>query len=235
MKIPNWFKIVWWIILLAITSLLLFNRIESIKLGTCSPFDIFLFLIWVALMLTPIFNEMELWGIKFKREIEDLKAKMDIKFGEIKNEIKINQNQRFTANIYGPPPSDERIKELEERMDKIDSGGSISKEEESKISVPDANIDMFKVRFQIEREINRIWDGRYQIEDDPYTPRRLPLYKQLQELSRFDIIDQNLLGLLRDMLAICNNGIHGEKITRNQMEFINNFSPKVIKHLKKIK
>ncbi|MBW1613661.1 MAG: hypothetical protein JRJ57_06750 [Deltaproteobacteria bacterium] len=186
-------------------------------------------------MLTPIFNEMELWGIKFKREIEDLKAKMDIKFGEIKNEIKINQNQRFTANIYGPPPSDERIKELEERMDKIDSGGSISKEEESKISVPDANIDMFKVRFQIEREINRIWDGRYQIEDDPYTPRRLPLYKQLQELSRFDIIDQNLLGLLRDMLAICNNGIHGEKITRNQMEFINNFSPKVIKHLKKIK
>jgi len=103
MKLPNWFKILWWILLILSTTVGLYLRFDSIKKGESVPFDVFLFLIWVALMLVPIFSEIEFFGLKLKREIEDLKTQLSIKLGDLKNEIKISQSQNLTANIgYGP-------------------------------------------------------------------------------------------------------------------------------------
>src|SRR5690606_9234624 len=91
MKLPNWFKITWWIILLILTGIILFKRYEAITTGQSVPADVFVFLIFVALMLVPIFSEIEFFGLKLKREIEELKADIRIKFGDIKNEIRNTQ------------------------------------------------------------------------------------------------------------------------------------------------
>lgn len=84
MKLPNWFKISWWIILLLLTGIILFKRYEAITTGKSVPADVFVFLIFVALMLVPIFSEIEFFGLKLKREIEELKADIKIKLGDIK-------------------------------------------------------------------------------------------------------------------------------------------------------
>jgi len=43
-------------------------RFESIKSGTVSSSEIVLFLIWVALLLTPLFSEVAILGLKLKKE-----------------------------------------------------------------------------------------------------------------------------------------------------------------------
>lgn len=83
MKLPNWFKILWWIALIGLTGIILFNRFDDIISGQSVPFDIFIFLIFVALMLVPIFSEIDFFGIKLKKEIEDLKQDINIKVGDI--------------------------------------------------------------------------------------------------------------------------------------------------------
>jgi hypothetical protein len=67
MKLPKWFKISWWIILLLLTGIILFKRYEAITTGQSVPVDVFVFLIFVALMLVPIFSEIEFFGLKLKR------------------------------------------------------------------------------------------------------------------------------------------------------------------------
>lgn len=108
MKLPNWFKITWWIILLLLTGMILFKRYEAITTGQSVPADIFVFLIFVALMLVPIFSEIEFFGLKLKREIEELKADIEIKFGEIKvslqRQFKFEKTKELYSKGYGIGP-----------------------------------------------------------------------------------------------------------------------------------
>jgi hypothetical protein len=236
MKFPNWFKISWWILLIIATTIGLYLRFNSIKNGESVPFDVFLFLIWAALMLVPIFSEIEFLGIKLKKEIEDLKSQLNIKFGDLKNEIKLNQSQNLTANIgYGPPPPDNRIAEIQKQLDILVKGKVKHWDSPVSFDVPKENVDLFKVRFNIEKEINRIWIGRFDGEVDQYWKRKIPMYRQIQDLQKYEIIDGNMGGLLRDMLAICNYGIHGEDISKSQVDFVIDYSEKVVNYLKEIK
>jgi hypothetical protein len=237
MKLPNWFKILWWIILLLITSFVVCLRFNAIKNGSAVPFDVSLFIIWVALMVVPIFSEIELFGLKLKREIEDLKSQINIKFGDLKNEIKLSQSQNFTANIlgYGPPPPDNRIAGIQQQLDKLIMDKVKHQDNVVPLEVPKESIELFKVRFNIEKEISRIWEGRYDGELDQYWRRKVPIYRQIQDLQKYEIIDGILSGLLRDMLSICNYGIHGEDITKSQIDFVEGYSEKVVNYLKDIK
>ena len=232
MKLPNWFKIAWWIILLLLTGTILFNRYEDITNGKSVLADIFIFLIFVALMLVPIFSEIDFFGLKLKKEIDELKTDLNIKFGDIKNEIKNSQSQTLNQTIqaygqYGPPPPDSKLAELEEEIERIvkaklyEHGVLIEQPQlASRIDVPDDNLLMFKVRFNLENELRRIWEQRFNEKSNDQKYRHKPTFKIIQDLTKFEIIDNNFYGILREILAICNYSIHGEKVTENQVEFV---------------
>ena len=108
MKLPNWFKIVWWIFLLGLCGILLGFRVDEIINGHSVPADVFIFLIFFALMLVPIFSEINFFGIKLKKEIDNLKTNIELKFGDLKNEIQNTQTQTLyqTIQTLSPPPPD---------------------------------------------------------------------------------------------------------------------------------
>ena len=163
MKFNNTFKIIWWIFLIVLSGALFFWRLEPIGQGKSAPVDIFIFLILVALLLAPIFAEVEFFGIKLKREIEELKTQIKLQFGDLKNDIRNSQVQTIHQNIngFGKPPTDDEIPELDAKVDQIlkEKLKEYNLEGKSKveIDVPKDNMLMFKVRFRIEQEIRRIW------------------------------------------------------------------------------
>jgi hypothetical protein len=53
MKLPNWFKVIWWFALSALISMYLFTRYPELAKGHAVPADIFVFLVWTALLLAP--------------------------------------------------------------------------------------------------------------------------------------------------------------------------------------
>ncbi|SFD70913.1 hypothetical protein [Thermophagus xiamenensis] len=158
MKIPNWLKVVWWIILIGITTRTLLLRNEDIISGKSVPFDIFVFIIWVALMLAPLFQEINIFGIKLKQSIDELKSQIN----EVKNEIS-NKNT-FNPTINLTPTADNKIQELEDKYSKIldnilkNKGITSQTEPQNTFNVPESNQFLFATRFRIETELRRIWE-----------------------------------------------------------------------------
>lgn len=242
MRLPNWFKIGWWIILLILTGIILYKRFNAIATGLAVPADVFIFLIFVALMLVPLFSEIDLFGIKLKREIESFKSEVSSKLGDIKNEIKISQVQTVnnTFQGFGPPPPDTKLPELESEIDRIvkaklkEHSASIGIPIVSRIDVPDDNLQMFKVRYNIENHLRRIWAQRFQIDQFDERYRHQSLMKIIQELTKFEIIDNNFYGILREILSICNYAIHGESVTENQTTFVTKNAKQVLDYLSQV-
>jgi hypothetical protein len=242
MKFPNWFKIVWWIILIGLSGYILIKRFHAITEGNAVPLDIFILLIFIALMLVPIFSEISLFGIKFKKEMEGLKTDLNIKFGELKNEIRVSQNQTFNATFqgFGPPPPDNKLPELEINIEKIirakltEQGFPETRKIYGRIDVPDDNLNLFKVRYNIEKELKRIWDARYNEENLEFRYKYQPVLKIIQDLTKFEIIDKDFYGILREILSICNYAIHGEKVTDNQIHFVTKNAKEILDYLYQI-
>ncbi|MDX2361515.1 MAG: hypothetical protein QNK23_11965 [Crocinitomicaceae bacterium] len=242
MKFPNWFKISWWVLLILFSGAVLLSRLSDVVKGESVPFDIYIFLIFVALMLVPIFSEIEFFGMKFKKEIDDLKGGINLKFGELKNVIKNNQSQTLNATFqgYGPPPPDNKLPQLEQEIEEIinEKLKAHKKVPEpdgaNQIGVPPNNIQMFKVRYNIETQIRRIWENRYDRTDDSRM-KHLPIVKIIQELAEFGIIDKKFNNVLREILSICNYAIHGEKVSDNQVSFVSNSAVQVLDYLRQVK
>ena len=125
MKLPNWLKIVWWVILIVGIAMLLYPRRDAIATGTATAFDIFTFIIGVALLLVPLFQEVSFFGITLKQETEDLKAKISAEITGLKSEIRnsidlrTNVSPQFFLSPYGPPPTDAQLPQLEEQVPAI--------------------------------------------------------------------------------------------------------------------
>jgi hypothetical protein len=79
MKLPNWFKIVWWLLLTSGLTWVLYQRYPDLVAGHAAAADVFFFAVWIALLLAPLFQEVNLLGLKFKQEIDELKHFVAIK------------------------------------------------------------------------------------------------------------------------------------------------------------
>lgn len=243
MKLPNWLKIIWWIALIGLTSIILYCRFDPIISGQSVPFDIFIFLIFVALMLVPIFSEIEFFGIKLKKEIEELKQDLNIKLGDIKNIIRNNQTQTVhqTVQTFGPPPPDNKLPELQEEIEKIlsvklkEHGVTTKITIAGRIDVPQDNLLMFQVRFNIEKLIRNIWEKRFESSDVDTRFKNQPMTQIIQDLAKFEIIDNNFYRILREILSICNYAIHGEKVTQNQVSFVTKNAKQILGFLSQFK
>ena len=83
MKLPNWFKIVWWILLLVLTSVFLRFRWPDLTKGIASASDVLVLLVWFAVVLCPLFSEINIFGLKLKQEIQALKSHITQQIGSV--------------------------------------------------------------------------------------------------------------------------------------------------------
>ena len=228
MKIPNWFKILWWILLLLLTSILIAIRFGLLVIEKISPFDFTLIIFWIILMLSPLFNDIEIFGVKLKQDIRKLKSEIDLKFVELKSDIKMSQNQNFTANFgFEKPPSDNEIDKITRSLKKDSLKSQIE------IKAPEKNVKLFEMRFLIDTEIKRIWDIYLKL-PSPNLQSKRSTARQIHELNENGIIDPIQFALLKDIISICNSGIHGDEITEKQYEFVIEYGNASIRLLKNI-
>lgn len=241
MKFSNTFKIIWWIVLLIICGSLFYWRLEPISNGQSAPIDVFIFLILVSLLLIPIFSEVEFFGIKLKKDIDELKSQISLQFGDLRNEIKNSQVQTIHQNFsgFGKPPTDEELPELEIQVDQIlkqklrELGLESENISDKKIEIPTNNLQLFKYRYNIEKELIRIWKNYS--EEQNSNIERFPLTKIIRELMRYKVIDPELHNILRETLSICNYAIHGQEVSENQISFVNKNGHEIINILKRLK
>jgi hypothetical protein len=98
MALPNWLKIVWWLGILGILTALLWARKSSLLAGSGTAFDIIAFILWMCLMLVPIFSEIKVFGFEFKQKIDEMEKHIDKQIATLTAEVRTSVDLRAQIN-----------------------------------------------------------------------------------------------------------------------------------------
>lgn len=247
MKNTENFKTFWWFTLVSVIGYYLFDRWGSLIDGKSSYFDIVVFVIWVGICLAPLFQEMDIFGLKLKQQVDDLKKDITHQLLIMKTELKSsidvsNANQNtISVNTSNEPARDSELPKIEEAINKILEDKGISSNNNDLPKPNEVSVEMFKVRSAFEQLVLKYtYENRpvmvSTIEMAPFlyeNNRRkvFSLGRTLNELRRISPISSDVLSGVSEVISICNYAIHGEKLSDKQIEFVRNSSPSLYKAL----
>lgn len=222
----------WYIVLLTISTIYLaINRFAIEKLDDASMLST-VFIIWVVLLVLPLFSELEFLGVKVKKEVkkaveksnEEVKASLD-NLQQIVSQIQVSNSvaPQFTINSASLP-SEERIDNLIKEIRLLNEQNKDKQvEQRDEINVPAANLELFKMRYEIEIRI------REALELIGYTGKtRISLMQATYYLNQQGVLDPTSTDLIIQMLRIANRGVHGEIIGQKYMDFASQAYPQII-------
>lgn len=235
MKNSENFKTVWWGTLVVVIGYYLFGRYPKLVEGNPSYFDVVVFLVWLGVCLAPIFQEMNIFGVKLKQQIDDLKKDLDHQLNIFKTEIKssIEVSNANSNQIYfqsgAVPPKDSEIPDISEEIQKTLKRMGITANQESSdvFKVDPDHVEMFKVRLSFENLL-REYSGL----DEKYR-RRYSIGKLLSSLRNYEGISKEVLHGTMEVISVCNYAVHGEPLTKAQITFVRESAPGLLKALEK--
>ncbi|MDE7334284.1 MAG: hypothetical protein K2O16_19060 [Lachnospiraceae bacterium] len=225
-------KNIWYSFLLLISTLYVFYyRYELYQLKTLNARNL-VFLIWIGLLLLPLFSEMELLGVKIKKAVESAnkEIKDDIRGIEQQlQELTITNSMANHIQIGAPAlPSEEKLEELMQLVrglnKKEDNTGGMDEEEMPK----EKDVYLFKVRLGIEKAIVPLYESVGSENDR----RRFGLAYMIKRLVQHEILDGMTADLIMEVVGIANRGVHGEIISDEYINFVRQVYPRIQDRLK---
>ncbi|SEB70693.1 hypothetical protein [Terriglobus roseus] len=230
MKLPVWAKVSYWMMLVILVGSVLLRRLDLIVAGDSTPFDSVIFVIWIALLLAPIFSEVKIWGVELKQEVKEVKKELS---REIESVRAMVTNQVVVTSNFGtlaPPAESEmpRIKEEVERAIPQKLNDKSYRENEHNRAIPLDAIFLFSVRYQLEEQVRRI--GIHTVDE----PHHMPFLRLISLLKRHGAISESLALAIIDVYRICSPAIHGDTVSQSQVAFVRDVAPRLIVKLSEI-
>jgi len=207
MKIPNWVKIVWWILLVGFFAYLFSQRYYFIMIGTTTATDIIIFLVLIALLVIPLFQEVNIFGVGLKKEVDTPRPSPDSKLPEIRKIAEATLKEELGEPAVEPRHTPEE-------------------------TIPNDVSYLFAVRYNIENELTRLTDLYWMSEDKKFYPKTV--IQKLEFLVKMKAIHRNLAYILREMYAWSSAAIHGQQISEHATQWIRQDAAGTIQVLKGI-
>jgi hypothetical protein len=238
MKFHNWFRIVWWVGLALSLSVFLYRRLPDLVAGRANALDIFVFVVWAALLLAPIFQEVAFFGMSLKQEIKEAKNDLRAQLLELRADIRNTVDVHPNINVYPPPPPpDASLPKLEERAKRIVREQRMLREPvepqlpRASADAPESAKYLFSVRYTIERELRRLLRLRL----PNYDPQRpLTAFQMMRVLIESQLLEPELGTVIREVLAVCSPAIHGEDVSEAKRNFVADVAPELIETLQSL-
>jgi len=246
MKTPKWLRVVWWLLLVGLATYFLWQRFDSITSGATNATDIVIFLIWIALLTIPLFQEVSIFGVSFKKEIDNLRTEFKEQINYLKSDIQntISMRTEISPQIQIlTPPTDSEVQDLKKDFKSILEQTLKEKGLEkptSKLEIPDDNKFLFAVRYAIENELRRIWkQWQARVEEvrlwtgqfAEELERPQSVFQIVRSLNELRIIDPGLSSVIREVYRACSPAIHGEYVSQTVVGFVRDVSPSLIASL----
>ncbi len=221
----------WYIILLVASSgYVWYYRHEIYQLKELNAQNL-LFIIWLLLLLLPLFSEMEFLGVKVKKEVEKATEEVKSSLQTLQTQVAQIQLTSSVANNINlnnsPLPSEQKIEELLQIVRELQStypntGAPLV---DSAAKVDNKNVYLFKVRLDIETSLRELCEKIGQTE-------RMPIPKMMQLLSRAEVINHVTCELISQVIKIANRGVHGEIVSAEYVDFVEMTYPEIVRQLK---
>ncbi len=226
-KITSFFKKRWWYVVLIIaSSIYVFRYRNEIHQLTDLTAQNLIFILWLILLILPLFSEVEIGNVKLKREIEQTRSEVKASANELRMQIMDLKISNSNTVVVNPPlATKSELLELEKTLEN-NTVNSLDQEVFSNIT--DDSIFLFKVRLTLETLLMSLCDKF------DYTDRK-SMQRMLQFLVRCEVIDRNIAGLVQEIIKIANCGVHGEIVSEDYISFVKKTFPTVKRTLEKAK
>lgn len=123
MKLPNWFKILWWVVLTLLATIFLYFQLPDLIHGRASAFVVLTLLVWLGLALCPIFPEINFFGFHLKQQMEELKAQVTKQItglaADVRSTVSIANYVQSSTQALPPGLPDKTSEELPRRTLKL--------------------------------------------------------------------------------------------------------------------
>jgi hypothetical protein len=233
MKFSEKFKMIWWVCLSSILSCTLIVNFFWKPIIGDDFLEWILILAWTVLIFVPLFSEVDIFGFRIKQEIEKT-------VGELKEFLISNSNSNTASastNFYSSPPDsilpflrEELQNALQDVISRLGTDpGQVSNQVENLVEADNRVIYLFTIRFNIEKEIKNIWKSVYH-----QNPPRKSGIGLLNDLDKSQSLPRSVVDSIRTVYSVVSPGIHGEPITDNQFDLVQELGPRIIKMLTKI-
>lgn len=205
-----------------------------------------IFILWIVLLIVPLFSEIEFGGFKLKKEIEKTRDDIRRDIVNLQSHISNNNNNNaiyFNSSVWSKEELNNVFESLKKDM-KMDNGISkMSKSEENKRekldgkSVDINNLDTLSylahVRVNIEKSLREICFSLN------YEKKRNGSFINIVDMLKFlydsKIINNNILSSITQIQIIASRSLHGEFINNEYLEFVKKTYPLISEELNKIK
>lgn len=239
MKVGNRFQIVYWAILATgLTYFFVLHVYSDLVSGSATTVHIILFLIWLAILVVPLFQEVDIFGIRLKSEIESMRNDFKEQILNLRTEIQNTQNvQTFVSPqfYFEKPPPDSELPRIKRRFQNLlgQTAGSKQSSREPKeemIEIPPDDQFLMAVRYQIEKQLRDIWEMHHGTER-----RTFQIADITHQLAGEDIIDPGFAEIVRDVYSVCSQAIHARPLSKKQVDFVRSVTPLVLDKLQKVR
>jgi len=231
-KWKNWYILfLGLIVLLALILHQFFNF--PIKMD---PLTYFFISILVVILFFPLIKEIEILNfIKIKKELDDFREKVSDKLNLIQNIVltsvtNTNTQTQIQKNYFEISPSKEAlalsvsaIKRDIEKIPKLEQEKIYSRVNKVLSGVNKETQYLFNVRFLIERKINELLEFMNFKKD-----KRRTLGQSLSLLESSQFYNKNITNLIRKILSICNNAVHGGNVSKDEYAYVADISNKIL-------
>ena len=227
-------KAIWWAALVIALLVLLWARSEAILDGQQTTLDVAGFLIVVALLLAPIFSDVSLLGISLRREVQSLREDVRQDLASVRLDVRtaIDVRNSVTQTFHFLPPVAPPA-ELAELKREIASEGAAAPDRESSPALAGAPVatmdpvllELFAVRFRIEREIERAFRSHELLANGS---RPMPAIVQLDALEAAGLLPSTMRRAIRELYNVCSRAIHGVELAAGQLEFVREMAPSAL-------
>ncbi|MCP3029871.1 hypothetical protein LF817_00805 [Halobacillus sp. A1] len=223
MNINNQFKVIWWVFLLIFSALVLMSRYDYLTSADAQTFDYLIFCLFIVLAFIPFFAEMSLFGLSFKKELEEVQEEMT----EALNEIKLILNTTNSNNLYfssGLPEG--QLKQLEKSI-LAESPKNFTAQHQPVDRLNESLIRLFELRRSLGKELKSI------------------VREHIGESVEFigtpeaaDVLVKNkLIGIpesqaINEIHRITTKALYAEKISAGEVDFCLSVAPGIIKQLR---
>lgn len=229
-------RVVWGAILAGSLITFLHARWPSISAGIVTPLDIAAGLFLAALLATPLFTEVTLWGLSLKQDLRKAHAELKGDIAELRASIAnaIEIRTTINPNFYvGSTPPDSALPRIQSQIEDAVRIALAAQSDRGSIdaleaALSDNTLPLFRVRYAIDKQIRRIAEGRQMLNKVAGFEGRRSTMALIAMLDKAGIIPNAIAVGLRDVYAICSKAIHAEEVTPAQVRFVHSVSRELL-------
>lgn len=232
-------RIAWWLVLSIAGLAYLWARRTPVLAGATSSFDVVVLLVLLGLLLSPLFSEVKLWGLALKRELKETKAEIRQDLAGLKLNIVGLTQQTVSQNIsFVTPPPDASLPAASERI--IHAAEQLQERTQARaaetVPPPLSNqvLELFKLRYDIDREVRRIAVGRDLMREASGFEGRKSIFALTRVLERAEVVPPSIGEGIRDVYSVCSRAVHAEPVTAAQFEFAKSVGPTLVDALSRL-